>query len=222
MPWDSITRDDMMYFATHSAAATWVVDANGYAVGLPEWSRLTGQTPAQLRGDGWMDALHPDDLERVRAAWQTAVDHGTPYNTDYRVRCADGIYRWFNARGVLLLDEGGGPRMWIGLILPIAGGSQIRNPAARRVLREAASITPAALRAARAALNISAEELAEIASVSRSTIQRFEQGVGGATPRASSLTQLIDALSRRGIRFVVENDVAIGIVMPSANDPLAD
>ncbi|MDR6790309.1 hypothetical protein J2Y58_003689 [Sphingomonas sp. BE138] len=100
-----------------------------------------------------MSAIHPNDVDRVRAAWETAVTHQSHYNTDYRLRCADGIYRWFNARGVPMLGADGSVLKWFGVILSIAGSARMaRSEVDLRPARadQFEEITPGALRAARA------------------------------------------------------------------------
>ena len=128
MPFTTIQPDWMIRFIRETSVATWAVDGDGYALDIPEWIALTGQTADEAKGDGWMDAIHRDDVERVSAAWRTAVIHQSHYNTDYRLRCADGIYRWFNARGYAILDAEGIVVKWIGVILPIAGTGRFSRP----------------------------------------------------------------------------------------------
>jgi PAS domain S-box-containing protein len=73
----------------------------------------TGLTPEELRQGGWA-ALHPGDVERVKAAWQTALPNGTKYEVEQRVRGRDGRYRRFVSRAVPVKDEQGRPVEWFG------------------------------------------------------------------------------------------------------------
>ncbi|HEU0015813.1 MAG TPA: GAF domain-containing protein [Longimicrobium sp.] len=98
------------------AVTVWATDARGMVEDMPVWRRLTGQTPEQVRGEGWADALHPDDRERVRRLWWQAYHARATYECDYRLRMADGGYRWFHARGVPLLDADGQVREWVGTL----------------------------------------------------------------------------------------------------------
>jgi len=59
-------------------------------------------------------ALHPDDVERVRSAWQAALALGTDYHTEQRVRGRDGRYRRFVSHGVPVKDAQGRPVEWFG------------------------------------------------------------------------------------------------------------
>jgi PAS domain S-box-containing protein/putative nucleotidyltransferase with HDIG domain len=76
---------------------------------LESWSAFTGQTYAETRGDGWMDAVHPDDRERVVASWMAAVAEHAVYGCEYRLKAADGEYHWIEARAVPLPREVGEP-----------------------------------------------------------------------------------------------------------------
>jgi len=47
----------------------WTTNANGEVTeDLPTWRAFTGQTAEQMKGDGWLAAVHPDDRDRVIAA----------------------------------------------------------------------------------------------------------------------------------------------------------
>ena len=60
----------------------------------------------------WLTALHPDDRERVKAEWSRSVETGQPFDTEVRIRRADGVYRWFNARGTPLREAEGRIVRW--------------------------------------------------------------------------------------------------------------
>jgi PAS domain S-box-containing protein len=85
----------------------WSLRADG---ALGYWNQqlldYTGFTPEQLRLRSW-DALHPDDLERVRHEWRTALARGTPYEVERRIRGRDGTYRRFLCRGIPVRDQEG-------------------------------------------------------------------------------------------------------------------
>jgi hypothetical protein len=68
---------------------------------------------------GWTKFLHPDDLEPTLRAWFQAVATGTRHEVDYRMRCADGAYRWFHVLGQPLLNEEGRILRWYGLLTDI-------------------------------------------------------------------------------------------------------
>src|SRR5262249_26550085 len=61
-----------------------------------------GRTLDELKQWGTIDAVHPADLPDIIAAWQQAIQTGRPYDIEHRIRRADGLYRWFQLRGLPL------------------------------------------------------------------------------------------------------------------------
>jgi PAS domain S-box-containing protein len=93
----------------------WTTGADGFPVEeSASWTAFTGQTPEQWRGWGWLDAIHPDDRDRVAEIWKSALAAGSPFETDYRIRRADGQYVWMLARAVPVWNDDGTVREWIG------------------------------------------------------------------------------------------------------------
>jgi PAS domain S-box-containing protein len=93
----------------------WSTAANGPASYLsPRYEEYTGVKAERLVGDKWEVMVHPDDRERVRTVWAEAVRTGQSYETEYRLRRHDRVYRWFVARGVPIVDESGQITQWFG------------------------------------------------------------------------------------------------------------
>jgi len=78
-----------------------------------------GRTREEMTRWGSSDAVHPDDLPAVLGAWAHAVETGEPYDSEHRVRRADGIYRWFQARGLPLRDDEGRIVRWYVLLTDV-------------------------------------------------------------------------------------------------------
>jgi len=55
---------------------------------------FTGRKAEELVGDGWKDVVHPDDLELEYPTYVPLIDAHRHYKAEYRVRRADGDYRW--------------------------------------------------------------------------------------------------------------------------------
>jgi len=98
-----------------TAQIVWTTNAAGEVEDMPYWQAYTGQTPAEVKGWGWLEAIHPDDRERTAQAWQQALETKTLYDTEYRIRAADGSYRYFLVRGVPVLGENNSIREWVGV-----------------------------------------------------------------------------------------------------------
>lgn len=93
----------------------WNCLPDGYCDYLsPQWLQYTGLPAAPQLGFGWLEQMHPEDRERVRAAWLTAVQSEASYSIDLRIRRYDGVYRWFKSRGTPFRDRIGRITRWIG------------------------------------------------------------------------------------------------------------
>ncbi len=75
---------------------------------------LTGMASGEAQGWGWTGALHPEDAQRCREQWTASVRSGAPYECRYRLRLADGEYRWFMARSRPLFNREGRLIQWFG------------------------------------------------------------------------------------------------------------
>lgn len=207
-------HDRLSALIAATASVFWVNKANGEPSEMPQWMALTGQTHAQLQGLGWLDAVHPEDRTRTFAAWTTAVEHTAPYNTEYRVLCADGIYRWFNARGAPVLNQDGSVREWVGVCLAVPGRNRYgvatpEHPSAHNSNFDSSPntdgfVTPGQVQAARGMLSLSKDDLAERANVSVSTINRLEDPDSPVRPRADTIAAVRRALEKAGAEFIFE------------------
>jgi PAS domain S-box-containing protein len=93
----------------------WTAPANG----LLDWFNdrvyeFSGARDGELDGNGWGQIVHPDDLPGVAEGWAAALASGETYEVQFRLRRADGAYRWHIARAVPIRDETGTLTRWIG------------------------------------------------------------------------------------------------------------
>jgi PAS domain S-box-containing protein len=96
-------------------AIVFIDDADGHCEYLsPCFYEHTGMSPLSGLGSGWMSAIHPDDLEGCRRDWDRALREGVPYDSEYRIRAADGSYRWFVGRSHPVRDAAGRVVRWFG------------------------------------------------------------------------------------------------------------
>jgi diguanylate cyclase (GGDEF)-like protein/PAS domain S-box-containing protein len=63
------------------------------------WHGFTGLAVERLLGEGWLGCLHPDDRDGFIAAQQATLNGGGRFEIEYRLRHADGTYRWMLGRG---------------------------------------------------------------------------------------------------------------------------
>ncbi len=95
------------------------------------WYDYTGMAQTQPARDGWSALLHPDDAPRVAAAWRRALDEGTPYRIEYRLRRHDGRHRWVLARAEPVRDAAGTVTRWYGSCTDIQEIVEAREVLAR-------------------------------------------------------------------------------------------
>ncbi|HZC59750.1 MAG TPA: PAS domain S-box protein [Chthoniobacterales bacterium] len=75
----------------------------------------TGLSTDELRGDGWLKPVHPDDRDTMAKVWSSAVSEGVPYQFEFRCRrAADGMYRWCVSNALPLRDKEGRILKWYG------------------------------------------------------------------------------------------------------------
>ncbi len=85
----------------------------------PQILEYFGKTPEELKSWATSDAVHPDDLPRVVAAFTHSITTGTPYDIEHRCRRADGVYRWFQVRALPVRDTADRITGWYVLLTDI-------------------------------------------------------------------------------------------------------
>ena len=74
----------------------------------------TGLDASALSGWAWKSVIHADDLERTVATWTRALQSGERYEIEYRLRRADGAYRWHQTVAMPVRDGEGRVARWFG------------------------------------------------------------------------------------------------------------
>jgi len=91
------------------------------------WLQYTGLTLDQTAGDGWMAAIHPDDLDQTRQRWQQASASGERFDMEFRLRRSDGVYRWFLVRSLPMRNPQRQIVRWFGTCTDIHDQKQIEQ-----------------------------------------------------------------------------------------------
>lgn len=84
-----------------------------------KWLAYTGLDMDQSLGHGWKQLIHPDDAARVAHCWEQASISRELCETEYRLRRADGAYRWMLGRVHPLPEAPGQPTRWLGTFTDI-------------------------------------------------------------------------------------------------------
>ena len=74
----------------------------------------TGIPVAEMLEEGWLSYLHPDDRDAATTKWRAALESGFDLDVEWRLRGADGVYRWFKTRGLAVRDGSGRVLKWLG------------------------------------------------------------------------------------------------------------
>jgi two-component system sensor kinase FixL len=87
----------------------WDIEANRLYVS-PHWSRVLGLEVREriFPAEAWLDRVHPDEKHQIVDDLMAHLDGRTPsFESEHRLRHADGSYRWVSSRGLCLRDASG-------------------------------------------------------------------------------------------------------------------
>jgi PAS domain S-box-containing protein len=79
----------------------------------------TGLSAEEVRGSGWLAAVHPDDVEKATCAWLGSVESGEAFQCEFRFRRAPDDYRWCISNAVPLRDLDGKLIRWFGTVVDL-------------------------------------------------------------------------------------------------------
>jgi PAS domain S-box-containing protein len=95
----------------------WTAEPDGSILDTSQrWEMVTGLTKEESLGTGWIRALHPDDLPQTLKTWEKSLRTGNLLDIQYRVRHADGVWRWMRARAAPRRDPDGKIIRWYGTL----------------------------------------------------------------------------------------------------------
>ncbi len=105
-----------------SGQIVWTADAQGAVEAFSELAyELTGATPEESLGVGWFHLLHAEDKASTKTAWRAAVESGTAFDVEHRIRMRDGSYRWMRSRSFPRRGATGEIIRWYGTTEDIDG-----------------------------------------------------------------------------------------------------
>src|SRR6476619_535070 len=156
-----------------------------------------GKTPQEMMDWARIGVIHPDDLARSIAIWQRAVATGEDYTLEFRLRRADGVFRWFELRSRTVRDAGGRIVRSYGLVAAIHD----RKRAERRLHR--------AMRARYEAV------LAERSRIAQELHDSLLQGFTGITIQLRAIQRVLSRQPNDGA-------AALSTVLTSAETALRD
>jgi PAS domain S-box-containing protein len=118
----------------------WRTDAEGKVDNdMASWRAFTGQTAEQVRGWGWLDAIHPEERPSIWERWLHCVRTHTLYDASYRLRSSSSAYHSFLARAVPVIAADGTVREWIGTCIDVTDRDEMARLRSEKEAAEAAT-----------------------------------------------------------------------------------
>ncbi len=119
----------------------WTSDASGDCTWFnAAWLTFTGRTLEQESGQGWSEGVHPEDLGGGLDEVKAAVRARRPFQVFYRLRRADGAWRWINSAGAPRNSEQGDFLGYIGSCVDVTEGVEARQNLEARVAERTAAL----------------------------------------------------------------------------------
>jgi PAS domain S-box-containing protein len=203
---------ELLWTASAQGQCTYVSQSCAAFLGMPE---------SQILGSGWFQCVHPDDVAGTAEKWNEALERGTFFETEYRLRRHDGQYVWFLHRARPRKSEDGRVLEWIGTSSDIA--LQKRSQEALRQTEKLAAVGRLASsiaheinnpltsvtnllyllsanssldRSAREYVQTAQEELARVSEITTQTLRFHKQSVHAAPARLEDVLDSVLALYR--------------------------
>ena len=84
-----------------------------------QYQRMVGYSISELVGDGWVNAIHPDNRDKIISEWNDAVSKGIEYSQDIKYLKGDGTDFTAHVNMYRELDLGGNIHGYLGVVIPI-------------------------------------------------------------------------------------------------------
>ncbi len=185
-----------------SGGLSWRVSPLGVVHRSDSWRKFTGQSHEALQANGWMSAVHPDDLDDLTKIQFADLHEGQASELDVRIRRHDNVYIRVHLKLAAVAAPGDDMVDWLAYV-PMP--DTIRPV----MLADTATTTPTAaqLRGCRGLLAWTIGDLAAASGVSPATIARYEsRAAAEEASRPRTLAKLRTALENAGIEFIANQD----------------
>ena len=93
----------------------WIAAADGTLTFFnQQWHKFTGISSEESVEVQWKAAVHPEDEPAMSDRWQQCIAEGEVFETEYRLRSADGVYHWMLGRALPIRDRDERVTKWFG------------------------------------------------------------------------------------------------------------
>jgi PAS domain S-box-containing protein len=121
----SLDGDLFTVMADSAPVMIWMADTNAQRTFLNKpWLDFTGRSLDEEVGDGWVEGVHEQDRSACVDAYLAAYRERQPLEIEYRLRRADGEFRWVIDRGAPRLDADGRFTGYIGACVDVTALKQ--------------------------------------------------------------------------------------------------
>jgi len=122
------SEDHLRYMANLNSSAQWSMDSQGNVLDInSRWEQMTGLSREKTRNLGWLEAVHPEDVEPTMKALLKALQTGKAVDIEYRIGTGDG-WRRMRSRGAPRIGSAGQIIRWYGSTEDV---SEQMNPPAK-------------------------------------------------------------------------------------------
>lgn len=155
------------FLAESMPLIVWTSDAEGKVNFVnSQFETYTGISQANALQDGWKKALHPDDLHRIEIIWGESIVHKSDFQTELRLRLANGTYRWNILRAKVRKDDDGNVINWVTTTIDIHEQKQLHEVLEHKVKERTQELLKI-----NNALEVSNHDLQQFASVASHDLQ---------------------------------------------------
>ena len=151
---------------------------------------FTGLPIDDLLGTGWLSVVHPDDLERCIRTYTPLIEARKPLLMEYRMRRADGVYRWILDYGVPKYEADGRYTGYVGYSVDITE----RREAEHRIRESQAALQESHREIQHLAGRLIEAQDAERARIARDLHDDVSQQLAGVSIAFSALKRRMDEL----------------------------
>jgi PAS domain S-box-containing protein len=121
-------EEHLRYMVELNPEIPWVMDAEGNNLDVSSrWTKVTGMSKEQTRNLGWLDAVHPEDVQRTLEALRDGLHSGNHVDMEYRVGSPGQRWRWVRSRGSPRFGPSGKILRWYGSVEDIDERKQLEE-----------------------------------------------------------------------------------------------